>query len=310
MLLGIALPIFGVVLVPGGLPVAGWGWDALNGLGLAGIVLLAVIGWTSESPARPPRLRLHQALAVVVTALVTLHAAGFLLADPLTLEYLKPTAPVYMLIGVLAYLLLLALTITSFPGPRRSLYRRFQHFRRWHLGLSLGVLGTALWHVLGTDFLYRDSFRAAVLLLVAAALPSFAVLRRRRGVRLRIGRDRTATVRWLVAAIVILSGAVTLLLGFPALQTRLRADAPMLPVTFAHATHTTVNCITCHHNFVDSSGQGLCLDCHQHHPDVRALRETQFHTLCRDCHLEKHTLGEDGGPVRACVDCHTADEAP
>ena len=93
-------------------------------------------------------------------------------------------------------------------------------------------------------------------------------------------------------------------------QQKLRADKPLLPMTFAHADHRVVNCVDCHHNFIDDSGQGLCLDCHKTDPTVSALIESQFHDLCRDCHVEQQHLGEDGGPVRSCLACHTADEAP
>jgi hypothetical protein len=64
-------------------------------------------------------------------------------------------------------------------------------------------------------------------------------------------------------------------------QQRLRAERAMLPVTFAHLDHRSVTLI-----------------------------ETQFHTLCRDCHVEKQAEGEDGGPTRRCLDCHTTDDAP
>ena len=85
---------------------------------------------------------------------------------------------------------------------------------------------------------------------------------------------------------------------------------PMLPLSFAHVDHRSVNCITCHHNFVDSTGQGLCIDCHKTNPKVAARIEPMFHTLCRDCHREKHSQGDDAGPVRRCSDCHIADDAP
>jgi Class III cytochrome C family len=93
-----------------------------------------------------------------------------------------------------------------------------------------------------------------------------------------------------------------------------RADAietrPLLPLTFAHVDHRTVNCITCHHNFVDASGQGLCIDCHKTDAKVRLSIETIFHTFCRNCHVAKRADGDDAGPVRRCADCHTADDAP
>ena len=111
----------------------------------------------------------------------------------------------------------------------------------------------------------------------------------------------------LLVVMALLAGAGWLIsLG----QVRLRAERPMLPVTFAHIDHRQVNCVTCHHNFVDQTGPGFCFDCHKTDPTVSALVENQFHTLCRDCHLEKQRLHEDGGPTRRCIDCHTADEAP
>ena len=93
-------------------------------------------------------------------------------------------------------------------------------------------------------------------------------------------------------------------------QEKLRAERPMLPLTFAHLDHRSVNCVDCHHNFLDDTGQGLCFDCHKTDPTVNALMEEQFHTLCRNCHVEKQQQGEDAGPTRQCIDCHTADEAP
>ena len=93
-------------------------------------------------------------------------------------------------------------------------------------------------------------------------------------------------------------------------QQELRRNRPMLPVTFAHVDHTTVNCVLCHHNFIDHTGSGLCFDCHKNDPAVSAEIETQFHDLCRDCHVEQQAAGEEAGPTRQCDACHTADDAP
>lgn len=82
-----------------------------------------------------------------------------------------------------------------------------------------------------------------------------------------------------------------------------------LPLTFAHADHRTVNCIDCHHNFSDTTGQGLCLDCHRSTPELAAALEVQFHTLCRGCHVRTRQAGNDAGPVRRCSDCHRPDTA-
>ena len=57
---------------------------------------------------------------------------------------------------------------------------------------------------------------------------------------------------------------------------------PLLPLTFAHLDHREVNCITCHHNFSDDTGQGLCIDCHRTDPKVRLANRTDVpHALPR-----------------------------
>ena len=60
--------------------------------------------------------------------------------------------------------------------------------------------------------------------------------------------------------------------------------------------------------------KGIPLVLQDNNPDftyeVNALIEEQFHSLCRGCHVEQQRLGEESGPTRQCIDCHTADEAP
>jgi len=117
------------------------------------------------------------------------------------------------------------------------------------------------------------------------------------------------TFRWIgwtaAAAIALLTLAATQFVRQEELRSR-----PLLPLTFAHKDHRSVNCIQCHHNFVDSTGQGLCIACHKTDAKVAARIEPLFHTFCRDCHAAKHTAGEDAGPVRRCSDCHVPDDAP
>lgn len=89
-----------------------------------------------------------------------------------------------------------------------------------------------------------------------------------------------------------------------------QSPAPVLPMTFAHMDHVTVNCIDCHHNYVDDTGDGNCMTCHMTDEELWQDLEKQFHTLCRDCHAEREATGEDGGPPRRCISCHMADDLP
>ena len=89
-----------------------------------------------------------------------------------------------------------------------------------------------------------------------------------------------------------------------------RARAPALAVTFAHIDHQDQECVACHHNFVDDTGVGLCIDCHKRDPTVSHLAEAQFHALCQGCHITQQGLAEAHGPVRECAACHTPDPYP
>ena len=117
---------------------------------------------------------------------------------------------------------------------------------------------------------------------------------------------KAATRRTAFAAVV---GILVVIAASAAYQGRqaMVDTRPLLPLTFAHLDHRAVNCITCHHNFTDDTGQGLCIDCHRTDPDVRLQIEPMFHTLCRDCHVEKHADAKDAGPVRRCADCHSVE---
>jgi hypothetical protein len=120
----------------------------------------------------------------------------------------------------------------------------------------------------------------------------------------------------LLFAAAILLGILLVAFGSPvATQTPVRDhyfEAPkmILPMSFAHEDHIPVNCIDCHHNYVDDTGGGLCMNCHVTDQQVWPLFEQQFHDLCRGCHAEKAALGEAGGPPRQCIGCHLGDDLP
>jgi predicted CXXCH cytochrome family protein len=102
------------------------------------------------------------------------------------------------------------------------------------------------------------------------------------------------------------TGACALLLCLAAIPAAAREA---LPLTFAHADHRSVNCIDCHHNFADTTGQGPCLACHRSTPALAAALEVEFHDLCRGCHVRTRRAGNDAGPVRRCSECHAPDTA-
>ena len=87
-------------------------------------------------------------------------------------------------------------------------------------------------------------------------------------------------------------------------------QSTLLPMTFAHTDHAEQQCVACHHNYQDDTGQGLCIICHQTNEKVSSLIEEQFHGLCMGCHTEKRHKNEESGPMRHCASCHTEDHQP
>lgn len=163
--LALVIAILVYVLAPllalrwrGPVPIDFW-WDAFIATGLAGagalalLPLLAARWWAARSP-EADRLRvvqvLHRQLSYLLCALLLVHVLGLSVLEPRVLDYLLPTAPGYMLAGLVALLLVLALILTS-------LYRaqlRWAHagWRRWHAGMSAVAVALTGWHLLGSAY--------------------------------------------------------------------------------------------------------------------------------------------------------------
>jgi hypothetical protein len=101
--------------------------------------------------------------------------------------------------------------------------------------------------------------------------------------------------------------SVALLIGAEYYRGSKTPGLPMLPVAFEHGDHTDTRCVTCHHDYIDGTGNGICYQCHKNSPDIAADMESTFHDFCFDCHATKRTEGEDSGPQRECSGCHQQD---
>ncbi|MBL4672753.1 MAG: cytochrome c3 family protein [Arenicella sp.] len=84
-----------------------------------------------------------------------------------------------------------------------------------------------------------------------------------------------------------------------------------LPMTFAHSDHGKQQCVSCHHNYQDQSGQGLCIECHLTNAQVAGKLREQFHRLCMGCHFDAKLENADlAAPLRRCSACHINDDRP
>ena len=84
----------------------------------------------------------------------------------------------------------------------------------------------------------------------------------------------------------------------------------ILPMSFAHKDHASEQCVECHHNFIDDTGGGVCMNCHVSDEELWPVLESQYHELCMGCHVRKSVHGEGGGPPRRCIGCHVIDWLP
>ena len=104
----------------------------------------------------------------------------------------------------------------------------------------------------------------------------------------------------------VVAVAVTLIATASRLRTKAIAERPLLATRFDHGFHRTVNCTTCHHNFVGADlGAKRCLPCHKAYGTSEATRiDVLFHGFCTDCHRQLQAEARPSGPVKACAACH------
>jgi len=165
-------------------PLTAWTGAAVLALTLAGYG--ALLGFLSLFlfPLRVRRLMpggalplaRHRLIADWALILTLLHVFGYLTVEPATLRYLSPAAPVYMLAGLAALLVLALLATTSRRDARQGMARSWFGFRTQHVILSALLLAAALVHVLGAGLLADALWKRAVLAL-ATALAIVGLLR-------------------------------------------------------------------------------------------------------------------------------------
>lgn len=148
----LALRIYGPVAVDPA-------WDAAIGAGLAATGMLALlpllsVRWWATQSREADRLLvvhvLHRQLSYLLAALILAHVVGLVVLEPRVVDYLLPTAPGYMLAGLVALMLVIVLIVTS----RARVRRRWSHpgWRRWHAAMSAAAIGLTGWHLWGSAY--------------------------------------------------------------------------------------------------------------------------------------------------------------
>lgn len=299
------------------------GWEISEILGLAGaLACLALCGCPVRPRESTPPVLLslgrHELLGWIALAAAALHIVSAAAADHTVLEYLKPTAPLYQLMGIAAFAVLLVLVASSVAGSRRRLWRSHRDFQATHIVLGCLLAAVLAAHVITTNR-YTGGYVRRILYLAVAAGGIGMLLRRRRGTgpthdigamrRLAFGRHSTLIAGIIAATLLTLSLLVAGRAGVALREPMLpRAESP--PLDFDHAKHSTVNCLTCHHNYADGRGFDACIHCHRGpRADLKVGVEARFHDFCLSCHRDLKRTFSRHGPVSGCASCHRLDAA-
>lgn len=293
-------------------------WEIAQILGLCAVAgclslcVLAVRPRVGAASAFP--LRSHELLGWLAFAAAALHVGLLLAVDHRVVEHLKLTAPRYEYAGIVALLALLFLTVPAGASVRPRIWPRHRNFQAAHVAVACLLVFTLAVHVLGTGrYVHGRAHGLAYALLSAIVL--LALLRARpqrqpaeQPVRLLAGLVFGRHSR---LVLVVVLGTLVALLGLMRGGTALALREPFLRrserlvVDFPHDKHRQVNCVQCHHNFVDGTGADSCISCHRSgRADLRVGAEARFHDFCLGCHRDPPAYLSGHGPVTGCNTCH------
>jgi hypothetical protein len=300
------------------------GWEVAQTLGLVAAgccLLLCLIAVRPRMPwSRTLSLKRHELTAWIALAAALMHVALLLLFDRRVFEHISLTAPVYEWLGMIALVLLLALTVLSLPSVRQRLYGRHRSFQLMHVGMTCVLIPAIAAHILTTGrYLHGRIAATAYVLVSVLALGALLRARARAESESRAPGvlNSLAFGRYSGVLVACISLAVFALLPLMIAHASLTLREPMLrrtvalAIDFPHDKHRAVNCIVCHHNFSDRTGSDTCISCHRsRRPAIHVGAEARFHDFCLGCHRDPPTNLEHHGPTTGCETCHVPPGMP
>jgi hypothetical protein len=174
-----------------------------------------------------------------------------------------------------------------------------------HIVLATIFMLTACGHVIGSSQVLSGVFKPTVVLLLLSLPLGWYALRPRPTRRHAPGANAHALAR---PTSHIIAVAIIALMPAPMAKQFLLepvARPAAIQINFPHDLHTSVNCVVCHHNYVDHTGTTACVECHRSsRTDLVHSSEATFHTFCRDCHTQLALDSHKHGPTRSCAACH------
>jgi hypothetical protein len=154
-------------------------WDWANAMGYLvlaiGLFLFVYRGRAHTFPPFSGRFfaNLHRDLGYIALLLLAGHVGVLLVAEPLLLEHLKPTAPLHMMSGLLALMLMLLLVCTSIPTARRLLWPNYYLFRHLHGLVAVAIILLVVFHVLVSGFYINSRWKIGLALATSLGILSY-----------------------------------------------------------------------------------------------------------------------------------------
>ncbi len=151
-------------------------WDLANATAYLAVsislLLFVYKGRARAFPAFSGRFfaNLHRDFGYIVALLIVTHVGLLLLAEPLLLYHLKPTAPLHMLSGLVALVLMLLLVVSSIPAIRRRLWSNYHLFRHLHAVIAVAVLALTCHHIIVSGFYLNSPWKLALVSVVAVGI--------------------------------------------------------------------------------------------------------------------------------------------
>lgn len=139
--------VFAVALVAAFNLGAGWWWDVAGGIGFVALVVFAFLNVATGQGAR---LVAHRTIGWWALGLTLLHAALYLILDPIAVNHLKLSAPPAMLVGMATLCVAGFGAVISLSRWRMRTHGSRDNFRRYHRFMSWAVLAGSLHHIVST----------------------------------------------------------------------------------------------------------------------------------------------------------------
>jgi DMSO/TMAO reductase YedYZ heme-binding membrane subunit len=300
------------------------GWETAQALGVlaaACCLLLCLVAVRPRMPwSRTLSLKRHELIGWIALAAALMHVGLLLVFDRRVFEHIKPTAPIYEWLGMIALVLLLALTALSLPSVRQRLYAQHRRFQLMHVGMTCVLIPAIAAHILTTGRYFHGRMAAVAYVLVSVVAMS-ALLRARARAEsenrapgflssLAFGRHSRVVVACVSLAVLAL---LPLMIAHASLTLRepIVRRTTALAIDFPHDKHREVNCIECHHNFSDRTGSDTCISCHRsRRATILVGAEARFHDFCLGCHRDPPAKFEHHGPTTGCETCHVPPGVP